>query len=42
MPELRHPLGYPLVLLAMAIMAFFLLFYFRAKGWIFKGNSNPE
>lgn len=34
MPELYWPLGYPLVLLLMLLVAFSMLFYFRKKGWL--------
>lgn len=34
MPELRSKLGYPVVLIAMAIIAAGLMWYFRMKGWI--------
>gem|GEM_PF-2343659 len=34
MPELQHPLAYPLTLMAMAIIALGELVYFRRKGWI--------
>ncbi len=34
MPELKSPLGYPLVLLSMAIVTAGMLFYFRKKKWI--------
>jgi magnesium transporter len=33
MPELHSPLGYPLVLLAMAAIAFGLILWFRRRGW---------
>ncbi|MCW4005617.1 MAG: magnesium/cobalt transporter CorA [Candidatus Bathyarchaeota archaeon] len=34
MPELTHPLGYPLVLAAMLAIAVLMLLYFRKKKWI--------
>lgn len=34
MPELENPLGYPAVLIAMAIIAVGQLIYFKKKGWI--------
>ncbi|MGB9979908.1 magnesium/cobalt transporter CorA [Methanobacterium sp.] len=34
MPELRHPLGYPAVIVIMGIVALFMLAYFRRKKWI--------
>ncbi len=34
MPELRHPLGYPLALLAMAAIAATMLVAFRRRGWM--------
>jgi magnesium transporter len=34
MPELQHSLGYPAVLLLMALMATTMLVYFKKKGWI--------
>jgi magnesium transporter len=34
MPELYHPLGYPLTLLAMAIIALGEIVYFKKKKWI--------
>ena len=34
MPELRQPLGYPAVLVIIAIIALFMLAYFRRKKWI--------
>lgn len=34
MPEIYHPLGYPLTLAGMVAIAAFLLFYFRRKGWL--------
>jgi len=34
MPELNHPLAYPIVLAVMALIAITQLIYFRKKGWI--------
>jgi magnesium transporter len=34
MPEIEHPLSYPLVLVGMFILAVFMLIYFRRKKWI--------
>ncbi|MBD3210508.1 magnesium/cobalt transporter CorA [Candidatus Micrarchaeota archaeon] len=34
MPELEHPLGYPAVLLLMALLGILMLYYFRKKDWI--------
>ena len=34
MPELYHPLGYPIVLLMMFFIAVGLLFYFKKRGWL--------
>lgn len=34
MPEIGHPLSYPLVLLSMFMIAVFMLIYFRRKKWI--------
>jgi len=34
MPELKSPMGYPLVLLSMAVVTVGMLFYFRKKKWI--------
>jgi magnesium transporter len=34
MPELGQPLGYPLVLIVMALIACVMLVYFRRKGWL--------
>ncbi|MCD6428240.1 MAG: magnesium/cobalt transporter CorA [Desulfurococcales archaeon] len=34
MPELNYPYGYPLVLVAMAIIGAVMLIYFKKKGWI--------
>lgn len=34
MPELKYRLGYPLTLLAMAIVAMIMLIYFRRKKWL--------
>ena len=34
MPELEHPLGYPLVLLLMSISVGGLLYYYHRRGWL--------
>ncbi len=34
MPELREPLGYPVVLAVLLIIALFMLLYFKRKKWI--------
>jgi len=34
MPELRHPRGYPGVLMVMLLIAAGIMFYFRRKGWL--------
>jgi magnesium transporter len=34
MPELNHPLGYPLVIGFMVLSVGLLLFYYRRKGWL--------
>ena len=34
MPELQHPLGYPLALGAMAAVAVGMIWWFRARGWM--------
>jgi len=34
MPELRWRLGYPLTLLAMAAIDFYLFYRFRKSGWL--------
>ena len=34
MPELRHPLGYPLVLAAMAGVTLAIYVWFKRRGWI--------
>ncbi len=34
MPELRHPYGYPLVLLVMAAIGTGMFFYFKKKDWV--------
>ena len=34
MPELSHPLAYPLVIITMTILALSLFIYFRRKNWI--------
>jgi len=34
MPELSHPLGYPVVLAVMGLIAIVMLFFFRRKRWI--------
>ncbi len=39
MPELHHPLGYPVILLAMLLVAVAVYFWFRRKGWL---GSNGE
>jgi magnesium transporter len=36
MPELYWPLGYPLVLVSMGLVAGGMLFYFWRKKWIFQ------
>jgi magnesium transporter len=38
MPELHAYYGYPATMLAMAVLAGLLLWWFRRKGWI-AGNS---
>jgi magnesium transporter len=42
MPELHTRWAYPLTLLAMAVIAIALLFYFRRKGWIGKGAATID
>jgi magnesium transporter len=42
MPELHTRWAYPLTLLAMALIAIALLFYFRRKGWIGKGAMSID
>jgi magnesium transporter len=39
MPELRWRYGYPIVLGAMALTAFGLVWFFRSKGWLGKGDA---
>lgn len=34
MPELKHPLGYPIVLGVMAALTFAIYMWFRKKGWL--------
>jgi magnesium transporter len=34
MPELRHPLGYPITLLGMLIVSIVMLVYFWRRGWV--------
>ncbi len=34
MPELHHPLGYPMCLVLMAAIAFFQILYFKRKKWM--------
>lgn len=34
MPELEHPLGYPLVLIVMAVITVAIYFWFKRKGWL--------
>jgi magnesium transporter len=34
MPELSHPVAYPMVLGAMAVIAITMLIYFRKKRWL--------
>ena len=34
MPELRHPLGYPIVVLVMLVITFVIYRWFRHKGWL--------
>jgi magnesium transporter len=34
MPELRSPLGYPLVLAGMLVICSFLYFYFKRSKWL--------
>jgi magnesium transporter len=34
MPELRHRLGYPVVMVLMLIIALVMLYFFRRKKWI--------
>lgn len=40
MPELAHPLGYPVVLIFMATVAVLMLFWFRKKGWLGGGGRS--
>lgn len=42
MPELKSGYGYVLTLIAMAIIAIALLFYFWYKGWIFQPEDKME
>jgi magnesium transporter len=34
MPELKHPLGYPAVILSMVVVTLFIYIWFRRKGWM--------
>ncbi|MCS6905389.1 MAG: CorA family divalent cation transporter [Bacteroidia bacterium] len=34
MPELKHPYGYPAVMILMALISLGIYLYFRAKGWL--------
>ena len=43
MPELRHPLAYPILLLTMAVTACGMLLYFKKLGWIWANTeSEPD
>ncbi|HPR86879.1 MAG TPA: CorA family divalent cation transporter [bacterium] len=39
MPELRHPLGYPIILLVMFLVVIAVFVWFRRKGWLGPGGE---